>query len=85
VQRIHLLASAGVVVLLTAFYWRYGRRYDYRYLALVGLKLYLAVFYFFIQIPYAYLISLSVLLSVFVLLVVVGPRQVETTVPRAHT
>jgi hypothetical protein len=85
VQRIHLLASAGVVVLLTTFYWRYGRRYDYRYLALVGLKLYLAVFYFFIQIPYAYLISLSVLLSVFVLLVVVGPRQVETTAPGTHT
>ena len=72
VQRLHVAASAGAVALLAGFYWRYGRRYDYRYLALVGLKFYLAIFYFFIQIPYAYLISLSVLLSVFVLAVVLS-------------
>ena len=73
VQRLHALASAGAAAALAEFYWRYGRHYDYRYLALVSLKLYLVVFYFFIQIPYAYLISLSVLLSVFVVLVGLAP------------
>jgi hypothetical protein len=82
VQRLHAGAAAGAAVLLAGFYWRYGRRYDYRYLALVTLKLYLVVFYFFIQIPYAYLISLSVLLSIFVLLVVVSPA---TTAPAGRT
>lgn len=77
VQRLHALASAGTGALLSGFYWRYGRRYDYRYLTLIGLKLYLVVFYFFIQIPYAYLISLSVLLSVFVVLLVLGSSREE--------
>ena len=72
-QRAHALAAAGTATLLARFYWRYGHRYDYRYLALVALKLYLVVFYFLIQIPYSYLVSLSVLLSVFVVLVVVSP------------
>ena len=75
VQRLHLVVSDAAVGLLAWFYWRYGRRYDYRYLALVGLKSYLAVFYFFIQIPYAYLISLSVLLSVFLLSLVLSTPQ----------
>jgi len=84
VQRTHVLASAGVVALLTGFYWRFGRRYDYRHLALVGLKLYLATFYFFIQIPYAYLISVSVLLSVFVVALLFGTSETtaaEATLP----
>ena len=84
VQRTHAVAAAGAAVLLAGFYWRYGRRYDYRYLALVALKLYLVVFYFFIQIPYVYLISLSVLLSVFVLLVVLSPPA-PATAPAART
>jgi hypothetical protein len=79
-QRLHALASAGTGAMLIAFYWRYGRRYDYRYLTLIGLKLYLVVFYFFIQIPYAYLISLSVLLSVFVVLVVLDGASAEAAV-----
>lgn len=73
VQRAHALAAGGAAALLAGFYWRYGRRYDYRYLALVALKMYLVVFYFFIQIPYSYLVSVSVLLSVFVVLVVASP------------
>lgn len=77
IQRAHALLSASAAAGLALFYWRRGPRYDYRYLALVGLKLYLVVFYFFIQIPYSYLISLSVLLSVFVMLVALAP-----TVPR---
>lgn len=71
-QRLHLAASVGIVGLLAAFYWRYGHHYDYRYFALVALKLYLATFFFFLQVPYAYITSLSVLLSVFVLMLALG-------------
>lgn len=69
-QRLHAGASVGVVAVVAFWYWRYGRRYDYRYVALLSLKLALGTFYFFIQVPYTYLISVSVLLSTFVLMVV---------------
>jgi hypothetical protein len=85
VQYLHVLASGAVVVLLAGFYWRFGRRYDYRYLAIIGLKLYLAVFYFFVQIPYSYLIALSVLLSVFVLLIVIRPTEAAPSPSASHT
>lgn len=78
-QRIHAGASAGIVLLLAGFYWRYGRRYDYRYLALVALKLALATFYFFIQVPYSYLISVSVLLSVFIVMLVISDKTKPAT------
>jgi hypothetical protein len=84
VQRLHALASMGTGALFIGFYWRYGRRYDYRVLALIGLKLYLVVFYFFIQIPYAYLISLSVLLSVFVVLLLLGSSHEEAGTQHAN-
>jgi chromate transport protein ChrA len=85
VQYLHVLASGAVVVLLAGFYWRFGRRYDYRYLAIIGLKLYLAIFYFFVQIPYSYLIALSVLLSVFVLLIVIRPTEAAPSPSVSHT
>ena len=69
-QRLHAGASMGVVAAVAFWYWRYGRRYDYRYVALLSLKLALGTFYFFIQVPYTYLVSVSVLLSTFVLMVV---------------
>lgn len=88
-QRLHVVASAGAVALFAFFYWRQGRRYDYRRLALVGLKFYLATFYFFIQIPYAYLVALSVMLSVFVVLAIGGGRATPpasaATAPASRT
>jgi hypothetical protein len=83
-QRLHAGASVGVVALLAFWYWRYGRRYDYRYVALLSLKLALGTFYFFIQVPYTYLISVSVLLSTFVLMVVLTRPVPVGTAPAAE-
>lgn len=68
-QRINLirLVQAGsclVVVLAAAWYW-WARRpaVDYRLYALVVLKVYLATFYAFVQVPYSYLFSVVIFLS----------------------
>ena len=82
-QRLHAAAAGGTALVLAAFYARLGRRYDYRALAILFLKIYLVVFYLFIQIPYAYLISLSVLLSAFVLVLDQVPAL--ATAPAART
>ena len=80
-QRVHVLASAGVVALGAGFYYHFQRRYDYRVLALILLKLYLATFYAFIQIPYPYLTSLGVFISVFVVMMTgAGAARVAATV-----
>lgn len=68
-QKGHVVCSVGAVALGALAYWRLRRRFDYRVLALVALKFYLATFYAFIQIPYAYLTSLGLFMSAFVLVV----------------
>ncbi|RSK31162.1 hypothetical protein [Hymenobacter metallilatus] len=68
-QRVHVLASVGAVLLSAGAYWQLRHRLDYRVLALVSLGFYLSTFYVFIQIPYAYLTSLTLFISVFVLAV----------------
>lgn len=68
-QRVHLLASGGVVALMGGVYWWLRGRVSYQAFALLALKLYLATFYAFIQLPYAYLISLSPFISLFALIV----------------
>ena len=73
-QRADVLLCAGTVLGFGAIYWRWRRRIDYRYLALVALQAYLTVFYLFIQIPYAYLVSLTLFMSAFVVLAVGGHR-----------
>lgn len=70
---IHVVASLAIVALVALVYARSTPRIDHRLYALLTLKLSVATFYFFIQVPYAYLVSLSVLLSVFVLLFVSLP------------
>ncbi len=69
-QRTHLLASAGVVGLAAWGYHRLRQRLDYRLACLIALKLYLATFYALLQIPYLYLASLSLFISLFVVLMV---------------
>ncbi len=69
-QRSHLVLSAGVVGSAAGFYYWLRRRYDYQVLCLLALKLYLATFYAFIQVPYAYLTSLSLFISLFLVLIV---------------
>ena len=69
-QRVHLLLSGAVVLGFGGLYWRLRRRIDYRVLALVALNSYLVVFYLFIQIPYAYLASLTLFVAAFLVLIV---------------
>jgi len=66
-QKAHILASAGAVALSAGVYWKLRHRLDYRALALISLGFYLSTFYAFIQIPYAYLTSLTLFMAVFVL------------------
>ncbi|ALD22037.1 hypothetical protein AM218_13475 [Hymenobacter sp. DG25A] len=65
-QKAHILASVGAVALSAGAYWLLRHRLDYRVLALTSLGFYLSTFYAFIQIPYAYLTSLTLFISVFV-------------------
>ncbi|MFC5270802.1 hypothetical protein [Adhaeribacter terreus] len=46
-------------------YVKYRTRIDYRIFLLISLKLYLSIFYAFMQVPYIYLTALPVLLSCF--------------------
>ncbi|MCC3157234.1 hypothetical protein LJ737_08290 [Hymenobacter sp. 15J16-1T3B] len=61
------LVQAGsclLVVLAAAVYWfRYRPALDYRLFALVVLKVYLATFYAFVQVPYSYLVTLVIFMS----------------------
>lgn len=66
-QKAHILASVGAVLLGAGAYWKLRFRLDYRVLALCSLGFYLSTFYAFIQIPYAYLTSLTLFVGVFVL------------------
>jgi hypothetical protein len=69
IQRADALLSIGAVALGAWLYYRLRHRYDYRVLALIVLKFYLATFYAFIQTPYAYLESLGLFISVFVVMI----------------
>ena len=81
-QRTHLVVSAGVVALVAGLYYRLRHRLDYRIAALLGLKLYLATFYTFLQIPYLYLTSLTLFISLFVVMMV-GFRRAPVAEPAA--
>ncbi|WP_375434662.1 hypothetical protein [uncultured Hymenobacter sp.] len=68
-QKVHVLVSLAAVTVSGFVYWKLRRRVDYRVLALIALKFYLATFYAFLQIPYAYLTSMGLFISVFVVVV----------------
>lgn len=84
VDRIRLLKTVHIALLLliTAgsgwLYWRQqAPRSDYRIHAVLTLKLYLITFYAFLQVPYSYLASVGILLSLFLLLLVAGTIAAE--------
>ena len=79
VQRADVLFSIGAVLLAAGLYHRLRYRYDYRLVALIGLKFYLATFYAFIQIPYPYLTSLGLFISVFVVMMTGAGRATTET------
>ncbi|WP_345234262.1 hypothetical protein [Hymenobacter saemangeumensis] len=75
-QRTHVVLSVGVVGLAAWLYYRLRHRLNYQIAALLALKLYLTVFYTFLQIPYLYLTSLGLFISLFVVMTV-GFRRAE--------
>lgn len=74
---IHVIASLLAVAVAGAWYVLAKPRLDHRVFAIISLKLCVATFYFFIQVPYAYLTSLSLFLSAFVLLFITWPVSRE--------
>ena len=80
-KRVHLLLLLTVVVGAALLYWRQARpRTDYRLFALLTLKLYLAVFYAFIQVPYDYLAFVGMFCSLPLVLMLFGVRPVGSPV-----
>ena len=67
-QHTHVVACVACVGLVATLYYRLRQRLPYQVAALLGLKLYLTVFYTFLQIPYLYLTSLGLFMSAFVVL-----------------
>ncbi len=56
VQKVHLIASGMAVGIPLLLWWtKLKDRIDYKIFLLVSLKIYLVVFFTFVQIPYAYL------------------------------
>ena len=91
-EKIGLLKTVHVGLLLTVvalaavvFVRQQTRRIDYRVYVVAILKLYLATFYAFLQVPYAYLATLGLFMSVFLVLMTVGllpaaePEQAPAT------
>lgn len=68
-KQIHLLASLATVLLLVIWYWFKLRKQKMplQLVAAASLKIYLAVFYGFVLIPYVYLYIIPLISSVFVL------------------
>jgi hypothetical protein len=78
----HLLLLVSVVSGATLLYWRQPRpRTDYRIFAVLVLKVYLAVFYAFIQVPYFYLAIVSLFSSLFLLLLLLGTQHNTINAP----
>jgi len=68
-QIFHLAASVMVIGILGLLFLKFKEDIDYKIFALAGLKIYLAFFYDFIQIPYSYLFIVPVFVSIPVLAV----------------
>jgi len=74
-QRSHLILSLLAVLLPTLLFFRNRGRYELRLYLTGSLKIYLAVFYAFIQIPYHYLYLVPAILTLPLLLIVWSPLQ----------
>lgn len=77
---VHLAATLAIVVGAALVYWRQkSPRTNYRLYAVVVLKLYLATFYAFLQVPYAYLAVVGFFTSFYLVLLAVGHAEVGRT------
>lgn len=69
-KSLHLILVSSTTVLLAAVYYKFKNKVHYKLYLLCGLKIYLAVFYGFIQVPYYYLFVVPVMYSLAMLLIV---------------
>lgn len=63
-QRFHLWASFGTTLLLILYYLRNKGNIYYRIFLMVSFKLYIAIFLFFIQVPYLYLMLVDLFVGI---------------------
>lgn len=80
-QRLHLIGSVLVVLGATWFFWSHRARIDPMIFAAGSLKLYLAIFYHFIQIPYVYLYVVPLFFSLIILLTTAVPKGELSIIP----
>ena len=79
-KTVHVGLLVSIVVAAGVVYYRQNiQRTDYRVFVVVILKLYLATFYAFLQVPYAYLATLGVFMSVFLVLITAGLKSPSAT------
>lgn len=69
-KSLHLSMVICVTLLISIFYFILKNKIDYRIFLLCSLKIYLAVFYGFIQVPYTYLFVVPIMYSIALLLLV---------------
>lgn len=75
VKQVHAAVMLGLTGALAGLYWRQRQPAgDYRLFAVLALKVYLAFFCAFVQVPYAYLALVGISLSVWLALLVAGAR-----------
>ena len=73
----HLILSLSTVALLAVYFFKRHLRIDYRLFLLGSLKIYLVVFYNFIQIPFMYLYLVPAFVSLPLIGVVLSKYSVE--------
>ena len=66
-QKAHVICSLGVTALLGIWYWFHRKSIQHRIFLLGSCKIYLAVFLFFIQVPYLYLMIVGLFVSIAIL------------------
>lgn len=64
IQKIHLAVSAGIVLLMGVWFWFNRKKIDHRIFLMGSLKIYLAIFLAFIQLPYVYLMIVGNFVSI---------------------
>ena len=74
---VHLICSLSTVLILTLLYLRIKDKVDYRLFMVGAVKIYLVIFYSFIQAPYQYLYLSLVMISVPMLFVIWQKEQLK--------
>lgn len=67
IKQWHIIMSVLAVIVWGALHYIKLRKYDYRIIALLGLKFYFIFFYSFIQVPYIYLFFVPTVISIIII------------------